>query len=129
MPNPQVHAAVGMLGALVIVFILYPFFKYKYKQKKIFLLIPLFLILGALISMIPDIPELARDFPSVFNPVHITRETKPMLNIPIFNICFLHPYLDSKFAESYDTTGLIMTLLAFNCVSLFYFYFAKKKEF
>ena len=126
MPNPQVHVAIGMIGALIIVFALYPFFKDFYKEKKIFLFLPIIILIGSFISVIPDIPELARDFPSVFEPLGITREDKAAVNTPIFNICFLHPYLDSIFPEQYNTRGFLLTLLALNFIPLFYYFYYMK---
>ncbi|MBW2996669.1 hypothetical protein KY332_05220 [Candidatus Woesearchaeota archaeon] len=127
MPNPQVHAAIGMIGAVVIVGILYLIFKKKFEDKNVLLFLPLFLLLGAGLSLIPDIPELARSFPSVADPIHLDYHDKPAWNMPVFNLCFFHPYLDEHYSESYDLTGLILTLCVYNGIALFYFYQTRKK--
>lgn len=124
MPNPQVHAAIGFIGTLAIIGIISLF----YRNKKFIYFIPLLLLAGGFISMIPDLPEIAKDYPQIIDnslPEQIYH--KPAWNTPIFNICFLHPYLDSKYPEMYDTFGLVLTLAVFNCVGLIYFYKAKKK--
>lgn len=123
MPNPQVHAAVGMMGILVVFFVVYGILSIFYDQKrirKLLLLLPLIIIIGSMLSLFPDYSEMARDYPSVFNKFHVTKYDKAAWHTPFFNIFFFHPYLDSKFAEQYDTTGLILTLLVFNGISLFY---------
>ena len=129
MPNPQVHAAVGMIGAAVFIGIACLIIKnvYPRKAKKLVLFLPLFILIGAFISLVPDMPELSKDFPSVFGPVHIDYHDKPLWHSPLLNLCFLHPLLDSKFEEQYDTFGLFLTLLVFNCISLFYLSLLKRK--
>ncbi len=119
MPNPQVHAAIGMIGFLIIAGIVYLFVNKEYK-KKILIFLPLIILIGAVFSMIPDIPEIANDFPTIFGKVGLDRKDKPAWNTPAFNICFAHPYLDSKYPEQYDTTGLIITLIVFNSITGIY---------
>ena len=123
MPNPQVHVAIGMVGTLLIIGIV----SFFYRNKKFFYFIPLLVLLGGFVSLIPDLPELSPYYPSVFEPLDIDREHKPIWNTQIFNICFLHPYLDSKFPEKYDTFGLIITLVVYNLAALFYFSVEKKR--
>lgn len=124
MPNPQIHVAIGMIGSLILVSIAYPIIKkyYPHKSKSLLLFLPLIIILGSFFSIIPDIPELAKDFPSVAQPIHLDYHDKPAWNMPAFNVFFLHPYLDSIFPEKYDTFGLILTLLVYNGITVFYFY-------
>lgn len=130
MPNPQVHAAVGMIGALIIFGILYPILTRfcKKNKERLILFLPLIIIVGALLSMVPDIPELSSDYPGVFEPLHVERHDKSAWNTPIFNLCFLHPYLDSKYPERYDNIGLVLTLCVYNGIALSYFYIAKKEH-
>ncbi len=47
MPNPQVHAAVGMIGSLVLLSIVYPLVRkyYPEKIKKVLLFLPLIILL------------------------------------------------------------------------------------
>jgi len=128
MPNPQIHVAVGMVGGLILVSVIYPIIKryYSDKARKFLLFLPLIILFGASLSMIPDIPELSKDFPSVAQPINLDYHDKPAWNIPIFNVFFLHPYLDSIFPEKYDTFGLILTLLIYNGIAGFYFYQSTK---
>lgn len=123
MPNPQVHAAIGMIGALIIIGIVSIF----YRNKKMLFAIPVFVLICAMLSLVPDIPELARDFPTVADPIHIDYHQKPAWNTPIFNIFFMHPYLDEIYLEKYDMFGLVLTLITYNLISLIYFYLAVKK--
>jgi hypothetical protein len=124
MPNPQVHFAIGIIGTLAIVGLVSIF----YRNRKIIYFIPLVLLLGGFISMVPDLPELAKDYPAFFEKANSeVVYHKPAWNTPIFNICFAHPYLDSKYPETYDTFGLVLTLAVYNTLSLVYFYIAKKK--
>lgn len=120
MPNPQVHVAVGMIGTIILIAAFYPLCKNFYKKYNLLNFLPILILLGAGWSMIPDIPELARYYPSVSQPLDLDYHDKPAWNTPMHNVFFFHPLLDSRYGEKYDTFGLILTLLVFNGISLFY---------
>lgn len=121
MPNPQVHVAIGMGVFFLVALFFYPFYREKNlgKVRWVYLL-PLFVLVGGFLSVIPDIPELSQDFPSIFEPAGIYREDKPAWNKPVFNVFFFHPWLDARFPERYDNLGLFLVVLVFNGLSVFY---------
>lgn len=122
MPNPQVHVAVGMIGSFTLFLIAYFLFKKRLKRYSIIYFIPLIIILGSVISIIPDIPVLGVYYPSVFGPFDISLKDKTSWNTPFMNICFFHPELDKRYLEQYDTFGLILTILTFLIISSFLYY-------
>ncbi|MBW2997937.1 hypothetical protein KY321_00220 [Candidatus Woesearchaeota archaeon] len=127
MPNPQVHVGIGIFFTLVIVMIIYYILKLKNVENRKYLiyLLPIFVLAGAFLSNIPDIPELGRDYPNFFNNIGIDYHDKGNWNTPLFNVFFMHPKLDQNYAEQYDLEGLILTLFSFNIIGLILYYFYK----
>ncbi|MEE9525151.1 MAG: hypothetical protein V3V78_00910 [Candidatus Woesearchaeota archaeon] len=116
-----------MIGILSIFFILSLFFRKFFEEKKLLLFLPLIILLGGFLAIVPDFPEFANNFPSVLNTFGIEKLYKSNWHTPIFNVFFLHPFLDSMASERYDLKGLMLTLFIYNGIALFYFYQTRKK--
>ena len=128
MPNPQLHVAVGMIGSLVILGIVFLINKKFFMTKKLYMIIPLIILFGSALSMVPDVPELAKSYPSVFSQLGIDKYDKPVWNTPPFNLFFLHPAMDSVFLGDYDNIGLFLTIMTYFILAFTYYSMSRRRN-